>query len=94
MLRLAGRFSEAERYARESLAVVLAAHLPGTDPRTANSWDELGQTLCDEQQFQEGVRVLEQAEAIYTRAGGKWLENAATKRQQISDARRQGASPR
>jgi len=94
VMRLAGRYAEAERYARESLAVALAAKLPAADPRTANSWDELGQTLCDKRQFPEGIRALEQAEAIYIQAGGTWLEHAATKRRQISEWRRQADSSR
>lgn len=94
VLRLAGRLAEAERYARTSLASALAAKLPAADPRTANSWDELGQALCEERQFPEGIRALEQAETIYTQAGGKWLDKAATKRQQISEARRRADSSR
>jgi serine/threonine protein kinase len=92
VLRLAGRFVEAEQFARESLAVAQAAQLTAADPRIANSWDELGQALFGRQQFEEAVRAFEQAEGLYTRAGGIWLQSAATVRQRIAGARHPAAA--
>jgi eukaryotic-like serine/threonine-protein kinase len=87
VLRLAGRPEAAERYARQSLAVADAAHLADNDPRTANSWDQLGQALCAEGKTGEGIRALDTAAAIYERAGGQWLESAATTHSKIAAAR-------
>jgi tetratricopeptide (TPR) repeat protein len=86
LMRRVGQYGEAERYARESLAVAQAAHLSDTDPRPANSWEALGRVLIEEKKYQEGVPALEKAEAIYKGADGGWTKAAAEMRKLIDTA--------
>jgi serine/threonine-protein kinase len=86
LMRRVGQYAEAERYARESLAVAQAAHLSDTDPRPANSWEALGRVLIEEKKYQEGVPALEKAEAIYKGADGGWTKAAAEMRKLIDTA--------
>lgn len=74
VMRLAGQYDEAERYARESLEVAHAAHLTDLDLRTANSWEALGRALAAEKKLGEAVGALEKAEAAYRQAG--WTPKA------------------
>jgi len=84
VMRLASRSGEAERYARESLAVALAAKLAAADPRLGNSWEELGRSLSGKYQGAEALAALEQAAGIYTRAGGMWLQRAGAINREIA----------
>ena len=94
VMRLAGRYADAERYARQSLAVVLAAELPAADPRTANSWDELGQALCDERQLPGGHSAHSSGRRRSTRGPeGSGASQRRVTRRRMSEARRQADSP-
>jgi hypothetical protein len=50
-----------------------AQHLTNTDPRLANSWQQLGGTLIAENKITEGLQCLEQARAIYAQGGSAGL---------------------
>jgi tetratricopeptide (TPR) repeat protein len=76
VMRIAGQYADAERYARESLAVVQAAHLAENDQRVANSWEALGRALHEEKKHGEAASALENAERIYRHAGGAWTSKA------------------
>jgi tetratricopeptide (TPR) repeat protein len=69
VMRLAGRLADAERYARESLAVTRAVHMRETDPRAAESWEAMGRSLIEEKKPAEGIAALRTAEGIYRNAG-------------------------
>ena len=86
-LAAGGRYADSERYARESLAAAQAANLSDSDPRLANSWEQLGRTLCAEKKTDDGVRALKIAEAIYGRAGGVWIPTAERVRKMIAQIR-------
>ncbi len=83
VMRLAGRYVEAERYARESLMVAQAAHLAEGDPRTGNSWEVLGQALYQEKKNDAAIPALEKAEAAYRLAGNQWVAKAVEVRKLI-----------
>ena len=76
VMRLAGEYQEAERYARESLMVAQAAHLAEDDARTGNSWEALGQALFQEKKYAEAIPALAKAEAAYSHAGAAWATRA------------------
>ena len=67
VMRLAGQYAEAERYARESVAVAEANHLE--DSRAANSWESLGRALHEEKKYAEAGLALKKAQAIYGKGG-------------------------
>ena len=77
VMRMAGRYAEAERYARQSLKVAQDAHIGPSDARLGNSWEALGEALCAENKFAEGLEALRQAKSIYERAGPVWAAAAA-----------------
>ena len=76
VMRSAGQLAASERYARASLAVTEAAHMPADDPRLANSLEELGLTLCALGRTEEGLPALRSAEASYRKAGPRWTKRA------------------
>lgn len=76
VMRLAGQYEEAERYARESLMVAQAAHLAEGDPRPGTSWEALGRALYQEKKYAEAIPALEKAEAVYRHAGAAWAAKA------------------
>ena len=66
----------AEPYARESLAVVDAAHLTQADSRRAESLLHLGQALRGEGRNREAIDALQKCAAVYERAGSQWAKAA------------------
>jgi serine/threonine protein kinase len=72
VMRAAGEYGEAERYARESLTVANAAHLAEDDVRTGNSWEALGRALYEERKYAEAIPALEKAEAAFRHGGTVW----------------------
>jgi tetratricopeptide (TPR) repeat protein len=76
VMRVAGQYEEAERYARESLMVAQAAHLAEGDPRPGTSWEALGRALYQEKKYAEAIPALEKAEAVYRHAGAAWAAKA------------------
>jgi serine/threonine protein kinase len=85
--RLAGRYAEAERYARESLQVAEDAHMGRDDPRLGNSWEWLGEALCKENKSAEGIAALQQAQTIYRNAGAPWATTSARVSVRIAEVR-------
>ena len=66
----------AEPYARESLAVVDAAHLTHADSRRAEPLLHLGQALRGEGRNREAIDALQKCAAVYERAGSQWAKAA------------------
>lgn len=87
VMRLAGHLSEAERYARQSLQAAQAQHLADSDPRLANSWQQLGNALAAENKAAEGIQCLERARAIYALAGRNWAASQEAVARQIAGLR-------
>jgi eukaryotic-like serine/threonine-protein kinase len=87
ILRLEGSYVEAEKYARESLAVAQAAGLSPSDPRTGNSWDEIALALAGQKKYTQAIPAFEQAVKVYELAGGRWFRSADTARRRIAEAR-------
>jgi len=77
VMRMAGRYAESERYARLSLKVARDAHIGPSDARLGNSWEALGEALCAENKFVEGLDAMRQAKSIYEKAGPVWAAAAA-----------------
>lgn len=67
ILNMAGRFSEAESYAREALALEDRNHLAEGDGRRASSLCLLASSLRDRHKAQEAIPLLERALGIYGR---------------------------
>jgi len=88
VMRAAGEYREAERYARESLAVTQAAHLAEDDTRTGNSWEALGRALYEEKKYAEAIPVLEKAELAYRHGAKAWTPKADEMRQLIDAPRK------
>ncbi|MGA3019378.1 MAG: serine/threonine-protein kinase [Bryobacteraceae bacterium] len=88
VMRLAGDYQEAERYARESLMVVEAAHLAEGDPRAGNSWEALGLALYEEKKYAEAIPALEKAVAAYSHAGPTWAARVTEIRQLLAAPRK------
>lgn len=88
VMRLAGKRAEAERYARQSLAVAVAAHLAQSDPRLANSWEELGRALCGEAKYAAGIQALTEAAAVYRRSPPEFAQSADAVEKLIRESRR------
>ena len=82
VMRLGGRLADSERYARESLEAAQAENLAQSDPRLANSWQQLGNALAAESKTAQAIRCLEQARGIYAKDGAAWAgsEQAVAKR--------------
>jgi tetratricopeptide (TPR) repeat protein len=76
IMSLAGRFEDAERYAREALAVAEAARLPENDLRRAEALLQLGKALQGEAKYGEAMEPLKKSAAIYSQAGPAWTESA------------------
>src|ERR1017187_7821152 len=72
----AGRFAEAERYARESLLVRDEAHREQSDPWLAESLEVLGAALMGEKKHGDAVAALERSEQIYSGLGPAWARTA------------------
>jgi hypothetical protein len=87
VMRLAARPADAEHYARQSLAASQAQHLSDSDPRLGNSWDQLGQALEARGNKTEAIRCLEQAAAIYLRAGPVWTSTKERTEKRIEQLR-------
>jgi tetratricopeptide (TPR) repeat protein len=83
ILNLAGRFEEAERYAREALAVVDAQHLPEVDARRAQTLCNLGQALQGEKKHREATDMLDRSARIYEQLGPNWAKRAEQVRKMI-----------
>jgi len=69
VLRRGGRPAEAERYARECLRISREQHFAKSDPRLAQSWELLGEAKAAENEPAQAIESLEQARAVYARAG-------------------------
>ena len=82
VMRLAGRLADSERFARQSLEAAQAQHLADSDPRLANSWQQLGNALAANHKIGDGVRCLEEARRIYALGGPRWAstEQAVARR--------------
>jgi len=65
ILSAAGRFAEAESYAREGLALVDRQHLPEGDTRRAAALWQLGKSLQGQHKEREAIPPLERALEIY-----------------------------
>lgn len=65
ILNLAGRFAEAESYAREALVLEDRNHLPEADLRRAASWSQLAKALRDQHKEREAIPLLEKALDFY-----------------------------
>ena len=65
ILNMAGRFAEAESYAREALALEDKNHLAEGDGRRASSLWQLAWSLRDRHKAQEAIPLLERALGIY-----------------------------
>ena len=87
IMNLAGRFGEAEGYAREALALVDAEHSPEVDGRRAQTLFELGTVLQREKKHREAADTLERAAGIYDRLGPKWVQRAGQSRKMVSESR-------
>lgn len=87
VLDLAGRFAQGEQYARESLAVVDAAHLLEADGRRAESLLELGRALRGQSKNREAVSTLERALAVYEQLGPSRAKSAERVRKMLSETR-------
>jgi eukaryotic-like serine/threonine-protein kinase len=94
VMRMAGEFTEAEHYARESLDVIEAAHVADNDARPGNSWEALGRALMEQKKYAEAVAAIQQAEKAYRSGGKTWSGSAdrmhklASQLQSESTARR------
>ena len=88
VMRLAGRYPEAERYARESLKVAEDAHMSRDDARLGNSWEWLGEALCMENKSAEGIAALQQAQTIYRNAGAQWATALARVTARLAEVRK------
>jgi hypothetical protein len=85
VMRLAHRLNDAEHYSRLSLKAAQTQHLGDSDPRLANSWQQLGNALAEEGKTSEAIRSLQQARAIYERAGREWAGTERTVAQRIAE---------
>jgi serine/threonine protein kinase len=77
VFNLAGRFTEAEAYAREELAVVDALPSPELDLRRAQTLWEMGLALQGQNKNVEGSAVLERSASIYEKFGPGWVKRGA-----------------
>ena len=87
VMRMAGRYQDAERLARESLRIAQTEHLRDIDGGLANSWQELGTALCMQKKYGEGIPALGQTQAIYEKCGASFAGVVATMGRQIAKAR-------
>ncbi|HLJ47366.1 MAG TPA: serine/threonine-protein kinase [Bryobacteraceae bacterium] len=95
ILNDATRWDEAEEAARESLAAAQSAN--PDDPRSGQSWAELGIALLGQRRIQEGAIALDNADRIDRKLPGWSADHYATKRieQALAAARRSpGAASR
>ncbi|HYL79141.1 MAG TPA: protein kinase [Bryobacteraceae bacterium] len=77
VLNNAGRFPEAERYAREALDALRQDQIPETHPVTAAALEDLGAALCGLKRFREAVPALEKSAEIYRQLGPVYTHTAA-----------------
>jgi tetratricopeptide (TPR) repeat protein len=82
---LAGRFADAESYAREALAAVDALPSPEVDPRRAQTLFELGTALEGEKKYPEAASVFERAGRIYAQMGPAWAVRGEQVRKKLSE---------
>jgi serine/threonine protein kinase len=87
ILNLAGRFSEAETYAREGLAVLDNLHIPEVDARRGQTVFELGQALEGEKKYGEATSSLERSAGIFERLGPVWAKRAEQVRKMVEQSR-------
>jgi serine/threonine protein kinase len=87
ILNLAGRFSEAETYAREGLAVLDNMHVPEVDARRGQTVFELGQALQGEKKYREATSSLEASAGIFERLGPVWAKRAEQVRKIMRESR-------
>ena len=87
VMRLAGRLADAEGYARQSLQAAQAQHLADSDPRLANSWQQLGNALAANHKIGDGLRCLERARTIYGLGGPNWAASEQAVARRIAELR-------
>jgi serine/threonine protein kinase len=83
IMNLAGRFADAERSARQEVAIIDNQQLPEADTRRAGSLFELGTALRGQNKVREGNAVLDRAARIYEQSGPLWAKRAERARQII-----------
>ncbi|HEV3201789.1 MAG TPA: protein kinase [Bryobacteraceae bacterium] len=84
----AGRFEEAERYARESLQVVEGAHREEVDSVRAESLEMIGTALSGQKKYREAIPVLEHARSIYAQLGPAFAKTADSVQARLREAQR------
>ncbi len=89
IFNLAGRFAEAEPYAREGLAVVDALPSPELDQRRAGTLMELGTALQGEKKYRGATSTFERADRIYAQLGPTWALRGEQVRKKLSELRSQ-----
>lgn len=72
----AGRYQEAERYARELLVLHDAEHLPDTDIRRSEALSQLGEALLAQGQRTAGIALLERSLKGYEQAAPNFPRRA------------------
>jgi hypothetical protein len=88
VLNLAGRFAEAEPYARQELAIMDAEGTPETDARRAESLYELSTALFGKKKYREATPMLERSARIYRECGPTWAARAAELKALIDERKR------
>lgn len=87
VLNLAGRYQEAEGYARELIALCDAMHWKEVVARRADSLSRLGAALIGQHRYRDGIEVLERSARAYEQAGPIWTKRAAEIRTTINEKR-------
>ena len=87
VLNLAGRYEEAEPYAREEMAIVENQHVPAIDARRAQSMFELGRALAGERKDSEALSTLEGSLKIYRQLGPTWKSKVELVQQAVDEVR-------
>lgn len=93
ILNLAGRFSEAEPYAREEIAVLENALVPEADARLGQSLYQLSTALYGQHKYSEAARILARSQHSYELSGPSWARRAEELRK-LMDERAAGAAGR
>jgi tetratricopeptide (TPR) repeat protein len=83
----AGRYQEAEGYARELIAICDSEHLTEADARVAESLLRLGDALLGQHRNREAIEVLERSARDYEQAGPIWAKRAEEVRSKIREKR-------
>jgi tetratricopeptide (TPR) repeat protein len=87
VLNHAGRYQEAEAYARELIAECDAEHLAEADARRAESLSRLGTALLGQHRKREAIEILSRSATDYEQTGPIWAKRAAQIRLMIGEAR-------